>query len=273
MKTVALFLALAVITGCNARAVSKANATPNDWEKTVDQFCLYVSDVNQKAGGVVQDLKVSQLSKELDTLITDSMAELATYRDDSQTKIVPFTKTSHSQMSQYPQALSTKLQKDMLDTKGHAVKYLHELKTLMDQNRNDVRRQINTYANKLKYHLNRETDEIRHTVATYLGELQYRTSHNLHYPKPYVKQVSDTANKQMSDITTLLHTQAQGLGQHLQNQAQGIRTHVGAVAESLHTNLEGKMHDLTGVRDDSPYATNVREQIKNVMQVKQPSKS
>lgn len=52
--------------GCNARAVSQADATPNNWEDTVDRFWLYVSELNQKADGVVQDLKASQLSRELE---------------------------------------------------------------------------------------------------------------------------------------------------------------------------------------------------------------
>lgn len=54
------------ITGCNARAVRQADATPNRWEDTVDRFWQYVSELNQKADGVVQNLKASQLSRELE---------------------------------------------------------------------------------------------------------------------------------------------------------------------------------------------------------------
>lgn len=97
MKAVALILALAVITGrctpglgakhnvslhvcmyiypcflhvpiigCNARAVRQADATVNRWEESVDRFWQYVSELNQQADGVVQTLKTSQLTRELE---------------------------------------------------------------------------------------------------------------------------------------------------------------------------------------------------------------
>lgn len=54
------------IIGCNARAVRQADATPARWEDTVDRFWQYISELNQKADGVVQDIKASQLSRELE---------------------------------------------------------------------------------------------------------------------------------------------------------------------------------------------------------------
>lgn len=97
MKAVALILALAVITGectsalgllqsffigsnvylselstcflstgCNARAVRQADATPDNWEDTVSRFWQHISDLNGQADGVVQNLKASQLSRELE---------------------------------------------------------------------------------------------------------------------------------------------------------------------------------------------------------------
>lgn len=53
------------IIGCNARAVLP-DATLKSWEDTVDRFWEYVSELNQKADGVVQELKASQLTRELE---------------------------------------------------------------------------------------------------------------------------------------------------------------------------------------------------------------
>merc|ERR1711962_1418898 len=117
MKAVALILALAVITGCNARAVIQTDVTPNRWEDTVNRFWQYVSDLNQQADGVVQNLKASQLTRELDTLISDTMAELTAYKDEIQTKVSPIADTSASKLSEDLQLLANKLQKDMLDAK------------------------------------------------------------------------------------------------------------------------------------------------------------
>ncbi|KAM6935097.1 apolipoprotein Eb [Lycodopsis pacificus] len=268
MQAVALILALAVITGCNARVVRQADATTIRWEESVDRFWQYVADLNEKADGVVEELKTSQLTRELDTLITDSMAELALYRDDINTKLTPYTDTTTGQLSQDLQLLANKLQKDMLDAKERSADYLAELKTMMEQNTGDVRGRISTYSHKLKKRLNKDTEAIRNAVATYLGEIQSRTSQNFDSVKenvePYVQQASDTANKKLSDISTILKTQAEGLGQQLESQAEGIKTQLEATVQDLRTSLEGRIDELTEMI--SPYATQIREQIENVME-------
>ncbi|XP_044216261.1 apolipoprotein Eb [Thunnus albacares] len=264
MKAVALILALAVITGCNARAVRQADATPNRWEESVDRFWQYVSELNQQADGVVETLKTSQLTRELDTLITDTMAELTAYKDEIQTKV---TEASTGQLSEDLQLLANKLQKDMLDAKERSTEYLGELKTMMEQNTDDVRSRISTYTHKLKKRLNKDTEEIRNTVATYLGELQSRTSQNLDAVKervePYVNQASDTATKKLSDISVMLKSQAEGLGQQLETQAEGLKTQLEATAQDLRTSLEGKIDELTELF--SPYATQIREQVESII--------
>lgn len=89
------------------------------------------------------------------------MAELAKYRDDIQTKMMPLTETSAGLMSQDLQLLINRLQRDMLDAKERSTDYLGELKTMMEQNSDDVRSRISTYTNKLRKRLNKDTEEIR----------------------------------------------------------------------------------------------------------------
>jgi len=267
MKAVALILALAVITGCNARAVIQTDVTPNRWEDTVNRFWQYVSDLNQQADGVVQNLKASQLTRELDTLISDTMAELTAYKDEIQTKVSPIADTSASKLSEDLQLLANKLQKDMLDAKERSTVYLGELKTMMEQNTDDVRGRISTYTHKLKKRLNKDTEEIHNTVATYLGELHSRTSQNLdtvkEHVEPYINQASDTATKKLSDMSVILRSRAEGLGQQLETEAEGLKTQLEATAQDLRTSLEGKIDELTELF--SPYATQIREQVENIM--------
>merc|ERR1712035_93799 len=257
MQAVALILALAVITGCNARAVRQADATPNSWEESVDRFWQYISELNVKADGVVQDLKASQLSRELDTLITDTMAELATYRDDIQTKLRPYTETSANQLTEDLQLLISKLQKDMVDAKERSTEYLGELKTMMEQNSDDVRGRISTYTNKLRKRLTKDTEEIRNTVTTYLDEIQSRASQNFEATKehvvPYVQQASDTATKKLGDISTMLEERADDLRMQLESTAQELRT-----------SLEGNFEKLTELL--APYATKLQEHFGSIVE-------
>lgn len=101
------------------------------------------------------------ISSASSTLITDTMAELGKYRDDIQTKLVPYTETSTGQLSQDLQLLVNKLQKDMLDAKERSTEYLGELKTMMELNSDDVHGRITAYTNKLKKRLNKDAEEIR----------------------------------------------------------------------------------------------------------------
>lgn len=105
------------------------------------------------------------------------------------------------------------------------------------------------------------------TVATYIGELQSRTSQNFEAAReqvePYVQQASETANQKLSDISTLLRSQAEGLGQQLETQAEGIKTQLGATAQELRTSLEGKIDELTELL--TPYATQIREKVEGIV--------
>lgn len=99
------------------------------------------------------------------TLITDTVEELAKYKEDIQTKMRPFTDLSTDQMTQDLILLGNRLQKDMLEAKDRSIEYLGELKTMVEQNSGDVHGRISTYTNKLRKRLNKDTEEIRKYVA------------------------------------------------------------------------------------------------------------
>lgn len=89
------------------------------------------------------------------------MGEFATYRDEIQSKLAPYTAGSTGQISEDLQLLANRLQKDMTDAKERSTEYLNELKSMVDQNSDDVRSRITTYSNKLRKRLNKDTEEIR----------------------------------------------------------------------------------------------------------------
>ncbi|XP_010892442.2 apolipoprotein Eb [Esox lucius] len=265
MKAVALILALAVISGCHARAVRQAEAPKSPWEENVERFWTYVSDINSRTEGVVENLKASQLSRELDTLIRDTVAELTTYREGIQTQLGPYTEETAGQLGQDLQLLTTKLEKDMLDAKERSTQYLGELKTMMDQNAEDVKNRVNTYTRKLKKRLGKDTEEIRNTLATYMGELQSRTSQNMDVLKervnPFLSQTHKTAADKLGSFTSLLKNQE--LSQQVSAQAEEIREQVEATAEDLRISLEKKIDELSGLI--APFAAKIRDQLQTVM--------
>merc|ERR1739838_74891 len=272
MKAVALILALAVITGCNARAVRQTDSSPVRWEETVDRFWQYVNDLSSKADGALETIKASQFTRELDTLIADTMAELNTYRVDVEAKLAPFAQDGAGQLGQDFQLLADRLQNDMMDAKERSTQYLGELKAMVDQNTDNVRTSVNTYTRKLKKRLNKDSEEIRNTVTTYLGEVQSRASQNMDMAKehvePLVSQAQESAVEKLSSITSLLKNQAEGLGQQLETQAEGLKGQLESTAQDLRIVLETKIDELTELL--SPYASKIREHVQTVMdQVKE----
>jgi len=267
MQAVALILALAVFSGCNASPVQQAEVVPQKLEVTVDRFWQYVSELTDQAVGISDTVKTSQIAREIDTLISDTMAELAVYKEEIDTKIAPYAETSAAQLTEDFQLLANRLQKDMVDAKERSTEYLGEIKSMMEQNTDDVRNRLNSYTHKLKKRLNKDTEEIRNTVATYLGELQSRTVQNLdavkEHVEPYVNQASDTATKKLGDLSVMLKTQAEGLSKQLETQADEMKTKLETTAQDLRTSLEGKIDELTELF--APYATQIREQVEKIM--------
>lgn len=95
------------------------------------------------------------------TLITNTMTELDTYKDNIQTKLVPYTETSTAQLTQDIQLMINRLQKDMLDAKERGTEYHRELQAMVDHNTGDIHGRLNTFIHKLQKRLNKDTEEIR----------------------------------------------------------------------------------------------------------------
>merc|ERR1712121_510918 len=207
MKAVALILALAVITGCNARAVrqAEAEASPVLWQDNVDRFWQYVNELSSKADGVLENMRASQLSRELETLIADTMAELNTYKADVEVKLAPYTQDTAGQIGQDLQLLADRLNKDSEEIRNTVATYLGELQSRTTQNIDMVRERV----------------------------------------EPFVSQAHQTAAEKLGSFTVLLKNQAEGLGQQLETQAEGLREQLETTAQDLRTALESKIDELT----------------------------
>ncbi|CAL8289958.1 unnamed protein product [Merluccius merluccius] len=263
MKAVALILALAVVAGCNARAVIP-DQTPPIWEETVDRFWRYIADLSTKTDGVVDNIKASQFGRELDTLITDTMAEISVYREGVTEKLGPYADDTTGQLTKDLQLLVDRLHSDMLEAKEKSRVYLEEVKSLVEQNADETNTRISSYTHKLKKRLNKDKEVIRSTIENYLGEVQSRASQNLGVVKervePFFSEAHGTAADKLASFTDLLRTQA---GQ-LETQAESLKGQLEATAEELRTTMDAKMDQLGEMF--SPYAAKIREQIQTIIE-------
>ncbi|KAJ8005267.1 hypothetical protein DPEC_G00144860 [Dallia pectoralis] len=267
MKTVALILALAVISGCHARVLRQAEVPKDQWEENVERFWTYLSEINSRAEGMVEDIKTAHITRELDTLISETTAELAVYRDNVQTKLVPYTEETAGQLGQDLHLLTTKLEKDMLEAKKRTTQYLEDIKTMMNQDAGNAQTHIENYTRKLKKRLDKDTEEIRNTVSTYLGELQSRTYQNVETlqkrVEPIVSEAHGTAADRLGSFSSLVKSQGQGLNQHVSTKAEDLRVQVEATAEELRKTLEEKIDELSSLI--GPFAAKINDQLKTIM--------
>uniref|UniRef100_A0A3B3CFC9 Apolipoprotein Eb n=1 Tax=Oryzias melastigma TaxID=30732 RepID=A0A3B3CFC9_ORYME len=230
MKAVALILALAVITGCNARAVRQAETSMTRVEDSVDRFWQYIQGLSKDAQAVVDTITAGQMKAELESLITQTMTEVAEYKESALSKLGPLTTSTSGQVNEDLKLLINKLQKDMTDAKDRSTEYLGELNTMVTQNADDVRSRITAYTNKLRKRLIKDTAEIREAVATYMGEVHSRATQNA----DAVREQGDT-----------------------------IRTQLENSMRELRTSMDTRLEELTELI--VPYATKIREQFEEVM--------
>ncbi|XP_027891043.1 apolipoprotein Ea [Xiphophorus couchianus] len=251
MRVFAVILALAVISGSRARSVLQDD-WQGTWEVTVERFNDYITELNSRADGVVKDIKSSQISRELDTLIQDSMSELALYRDDMQTKLAPYTHEAAERFGKDLQLLVDRLRGHMTDARGQMENYLQEFQTMMEQNADDVKARVSTYTRKLKKRLQKDTQDIQRHVSDYIEELQSRASDNMESMKtrldPYFTQVRDNAEAKITTLNELLKTQVDNVRDQVQTAGEDLRAALGAKMEELRNWFE-------------PFVTMIRESM------------
>uniref|UniRef100_A0A3Q3JJD3 Apolipoprotein Ea n=1 Tax=Monopterus albus TaxID=43700 RepID=A0A3Q3JJD3_MONAL len=218
MRVFAVILALAVLSGCHARSVPQDDGS--DFEDTVQKFKDYLTYLNSKVDEVVKDIQSSETVRELDTLVQDSMSELAMYRDDLQNKLAPYAQETAERLGKDLQLLAGRLHNQMAETREQLVQYTQEAQTMMEQDADDSKLRVSTYSQKLNKRLNKDMEEIKKHVSEYLEELQSRTSDNMEDAKsrlqPYFAQVQDNAQAKVTTLSDLLTKQVENMKEEIQ---------------------------------------------------------
>ncbi|MCX7564624.1 apolipoprotein A1/A4/E family protein, partial [Xanthomonadaceae bacterium XH05] len=138
MKFVAVILALAIISGCHGNFLFQ-DEPKNRWEEAVDQFWNHVSKLTSRAEEMRDNIKATQLGRELDTLISDTMMELQMYKDDMHSKLGPYAQETAQKFNEDLQLLASKLRTHMEEARDRVTEYTQELQAMVQQNTEDVK--------------------------------------------------------------------------------------------------------------------------------------
>uniref|UniRef100_A0AAV2K4D1 Uncharacterized protein n=1 Tax=Knipowitschia caucasica TaxID=637954 RepID=A0AAV2K4D1_KNICA len=157
MKLFAVILVFAFASGGWSRTLPQADS----WETAVEKFQDYFTNLNSKTDEFLQEFRRTQISRDLDSLMEDSLKELKTYRDDMETKLAPVAQEAAQKLGRDLDQLGSRLQEQMQEAREQLDKYAEELQTMMEQNVDDVKTRLSTYTRKMKKRLNKDTHEIK----------------------------------------------------------------------------------------------------------------
>ncbi|TSO05447.1 Apolipoprotein Eb [Bagarius yarrelli] len=214
------------------------------WEEMVDKFWEYVNSVSATAENMKKSIQDTKIGKELDTLISDSMAELQMYTDDVQSKLAPHAKETAERVHNDLKLLSNKLHIHMQDAKDRITEYSQELQTMVEQNADEIESRFNAYIRKLKKRLNKDTQEIKKRVETYFKEVQDRTAQLANDMNERLKSYSDVIRQNAEDkfnfLKDLLKDQANQVMEKLEN----MKNQAEKIKSNLYTPFQQKMEEV-----------------------------
>ncbi|XP_077599808.1 apolipoprotein Ea [Stigmatopora nigra] len=244
MKVFLVIVALAVFSGCQAKSFYNDDPSAT-WEEYIQE---YMTALNLKADQMVEDIKTSQIGRELDTLIQDSVAELTVYRSDLETKLAPYTKQAIGRLGGDLQGMAEIVSERMNNVREQMDKYGQELRTMVEQNSDDVRVRAATYVRKMKKRLNKEATEIQIQVYNYLEKMHSRTSKNVEEFRqlldPYFTQVRDNTQAKISTLNDLLKSQMENMKDAIESTANAVTKRCKKTSDEIFSTVQETIEDL-----------------------------
>ncbi|KAM9775966.1 apolipoprotein Ea [Syngnathus typhle] len=244
MKIFAIIATLAVISGCQGKSFFQDDSATT-WEEF---FQDYITELNTKADEIVKDIRSSQISRELETLIQDSMAELGAYRTNLEDKLVPYTRKTAERLGNDLQGLLELLRVRVSDARKQVEQYQQELQSIVEQNSEEVRVRVATYTHKLKKRLNKDAVEIQRQVSNYLQKLHSRTTNNIEDLRsridPYVAQVRDSTQAKINTVNDLVRSQVESMKDTIQTTAEDITARYEKTSQDMYNTLQEKVEEL-----------------------------
>ncbi|XP_057684309.1 apolipoprotein Ea isoform X2 [Corythoichthys intestinalis] len=244
MKVFLVIVALAAISNCQAKSFYYDDPS-TAWEEFFEE---YMSALNLKADEIVKNIKTSQIGRELDTLIQDSVAELTAYRSDLETKLAPYTRETIGRLSGDLQGVAELLRERVNNAREQMDNYGQELRTMVEQNTDDVRLRVSTYVRKMKKRLNKEAADIQNQVTTYLEKIQTRTSNNIEdfrqLVDPYYTQVRDSTQAKISSLNDLLKSQVANMKDAIGSTADAVTKRYEKTSQDIYSTVQETMEDL-----------------------------
>uniref|UniRef100_A0A673AMT2 Apolipoprotein A-IV n=1 Tax=Sphaeramia orbicularis TaxID=375764 RepID=A0A673AMT2_9TELE len=227
MKVLMVLVLAVFIAGCNAHIV-RPNQPSHQVDMMKEAFWDYVAKATMTADSSLQQIRQSELGKEVNSLISQSTEAISKFSETWRTQVAPLTQDLMDRFTQESEQLKTRLQNDlttlssssmdpealktilmqksqelktqmdlkMSELQAQMVPYTEEMKQKMDQSLEEFQRSMIPLAMNFETQFNQKSQEIQQSLAPYGEELRAK----LDSDAQNLKQQLDTLWKSFSKM-------------------------------------------------------------------------
>ncbi|XP_064359587.1 apolipoprotein E [Dromaius novaehollandiae] len=236
MKLWVALLGAALLAGC--RAEQGPEEPRAGWEAAVDSFWEYVAQLGQAVENGTARVKSSEIGRQLDGLIAETMEELEAQVAELQAKLGPSGEAGAG-LRRDVEELGGRLRAELVEARGRAAQYGAEARAVLQQGAEDLRSRLAAYARKLRKRLAKDAEELRSRLAAAAGEVRARAA-ALHEGLPVLR------------APPRLAALGQALGEQGRRVQRGLREAVQELWASVDGVLQGLLGWLTMLLPSSP---------------------
>ncbi|XP_060708692.1 apolipoprotein E-like [Hemiscyllium ocellatum] len=129
----------------------------SQWEDAVEKFWTFSHDLAQSTHGLLQQLQIAEVDKQLSAMISDCMSELESSGAGLQAELGPYAEQLGSDL----QEAKDRLHRDLEEMRSNMVVYMDEVKLVTKQHLTEWRQTVGLYLRKYRKRLNRDQAAIR----------------------------------------------------------------------------------------------------------------
>ncbi|XP_026571198.1 apolipoprotein E [Pseudonaja textilis] len=226
MKLFALLFAVGLLSASWANPFFQ-DEPKSKWEETMDVFWGYVTKAASVADDITAQIRGSQLNKELDGLITDTIGEVEIYTEDLRSKFGPYTQELQERLVTEVSALTGKLRNDMEETKAKLLQYSRDTQLVIDHNVDNVKSQFNLLLRKMKKRLTKDAEELRQKLRAYTEEMRTNAEEKVSSVRqnlePYFSNVREKGQQRIQALQQAIGEQGRMVQEQLNSRVQELK--------------------------------------------------
>ncbi|XP_076987604.1 apolipoprotein E isoform X2 [Tamandua tetradactyla] len=247
MKILWAVLVVTLLAGCQADTeleleVPLGQEQPSKpWELALRRIWEYLRWVQTMTDEVQDELRSTQVNKELTTLIEETMKEVRAYKSELDDQLGPVAEETRARLSKELQAAQDRLASDMEDLRGRLEQYRNEVKVMLGQNTDELRTRLSSHLRKMRKRLLRDAQDLQKRLAVYRAGAQEGAERSVGTIRERLWPLLQQGRLRAATVSSLV-------GQPLRERAQRLRGRLEEMGAQARDRLEEVREQMEEVR-------------------------